>query len=583
MVIRIQILVFLITLGGVFSSAQQDSTQLKNPKKEIRFPLENDTIPENGSYPPSPLGEYNKAYYAMDEFNTNIGMPPTDINLQTPQSVLEHFVKESRSENFKSAAYALNLNLFPNDVTIDEAAELAEKFYFVLNKKLAIDWQSLPDRPDGQVDITTNTNKSVAGVPRRSIDFGKLDLDGREVVLRVQRVKVKDGGPFWVISANTVENIEPLYVLYGPRKLDRMMPKWSRANVLGVPWWKLIGTFVLLVLSIVAGKLASATVEKIFKNSNRRWMNMIAHKLASPSGFAAGVLVFYLTLENLVSFGGPFARFIYSVLLIALIGSIGWFIMRVVNGLMIYFAERSLGDDTLEENPEYRKMMTYISVARRLITLIIIFIGLSIIASQFPSLERLGISLMASAGLVSIVLGVAAQDTLGNILAGIQIALTSPAKIGDTILIEDELGIVEDITFTYVVVRTWDQKRLVIPCKEVVSQMFENWSMTNSHITKPIELYVDYTTDVQMIRDKFDELLRESEDWDEKNDPVVEVVDMTEKSMKIRALCSAKNPAVAWDLHCKLKEELVAYIAQLEKGKYLTKVREIDTVHQEEE
>ena len=137
-------------------------------------------------------------------------------------------------------------------------------------------------------------------------------------------------------------------------------------------------------------------------------------------------------------------------------------------------------------NEESRKLLTYISVARRLITFLVIIIGGYIILSQFRSLEKLGISLLASAGVATVIIGVAAQSTLGNIIAGLQIAFTKPVRVGDTVIIDDDWGYVEDIKFTFMVVRTWDLRRLVVPLKYVISNTFENWSMTSSHQIRPI-------------------------------------------------------------------------------------------------
>ena len=195
------------------------------------------------------------------------------------------------------------------------------------------------------------------------------------------------------------------------------------------------------------------------------------------------------------------------------------------------------------------------------------------IFSQFRSLEKLGISLLASAGLITIILGVAAQNTLGNIIAGIQIALTQPASIGDTVNIENEWGYVEDIRFTYMVVRTWDSRRLIIPLKDVISKPFENWSMTSPKQVRPIIIYADYHIDVQKVRDKFAQLLVDSGNWDEEHEPTVQVTGVTEKSIQIRALCSAKDASTTWDLHCTLREQLVRFIASLNNGEYLAKQR----------
>lgn len=541
--------------------------------QENKFPKAKDTIPEEGIYQENPIGEYNEAFYILNRLNENIGLPPSRFNFQTPQSTLEQFISSCREGNFEDAAYALNLNLFPKNVTQEEAAVLAEKLFFVLNQRVQIPWDDLSDRPDGQIDIQTSTNQAIAGKPRRSVVFGEVDLDGRDVIMRLQRIKIKDYGAFWMISANTVENIEPLYEAYGPRELDRMMPDWIRVSFLGLPLWKVIATILLFVLCFWMGKIFSRVVKKLLLKSEKPWLKTTAHQMAKPAGFTLSILIFYIVLNKLISFSGNLASTIYSILLMMVIAVVAWFFMKFINAVMTYVAEHRIGDSSMEENTHARMMMTYISVARRVLTIVVIIVAISVIFSQFRSLEKLGISLLASAGLITIILGVAAQNTLGNIIAGIQIALTRPAKIGDTLNINDEWGYVEDITFTYMVVRTWDSRRLVIPLKDIISKPFENWSMTNAHQIRPILLYADYKTDVGAIRNKFKELLEASDDYDEENPPVVEVTEVTEKSIGIRALCSAKDPVTAWKLHCRLREELVYFIAQLNDGMSLSKTR----------
>ena len=123
------------------------------------------------------------------------------------------------------------------------------------------------------------------------------------------------------------------------------------------------------------------------------------------------------------------------------------------------------------------------------------------------------------------------------------------------------------------VVRTWDSRRLVVPLKDLISKPFQNWSMTNAHQLRPITIYADYKTDVNLVREKFSELLKASDDYDEENPPVVQVTEVTEKAIGIRALCSAKDATTAWDLHCRLREELIKFVAELNDGAHLAKNR----------
>ena len=548
---------------------QQDSIST-----EDTLPSEDKIDEQNQSnYLPNSLKDYNEAYYQLTRLNNPLGLPPNKFNLQTPQATLEHFVISCRNKNFKEAAYALNFNLFPDNITEEEAINVAQKLYFVMDQRVAINWDGLSDRPDGQVDIRTTTNQAVAGKPRRSVVFGEAQIENRDIIFRLQRVKYQDYGAFWLISANTVENTEELYQVYGPTFLDRYMPTWSQAKIGTVPLWKPVLTFLLLIVSYILGKVVILLIRRIAQSFDRPIIMALSKKLGVPAALATGVLFFYISLNELISYSGAYSSTIYAILLAIVIASGTWFFMRILDFAMRYVAEHKIGDVTSENSHESRQLFTYLSVARRILTFTVVIIGTSIILSQFRSMEKLGVSMLASAGLATIILGIAAQSTLGNIIAGVQIALTKPARIGDTVLIEGRWGYVEDIRFTYMIVRTWDLRRLIVPLKTVISDTFENLSITSPHSLNEIELYVDYRVDVDKLRAKFKELLEASEDWDEEHPPIIQVTEMTEKSLKVRAICSASTAVIAWDLHCRLREQMVAYIKELEEGIYFTRSR----------
>ena len=559
--------IFLLPLSVL--AFQQDSIGTDDT-----LPSEEKIDEQNQSnYLPNSLKDYNEAYYQLTRLNNPLGLPPNKFNLQTPQATLEHFVISCRNKNFKEAAYALNFNLFPDNITEEEAINVSQKLYFVMDQRVAINWDGLSDRPDGQVDIRTTTNQAVAGKPRRSVVFGEAQIENRDIIFRLQRVKYQDYGAFWLISANTVENTEELYQVYGPTFLDRYMPTWSQAKIGTVPLWKPVLTFLLLIVSYILGKVVILLIRRIAQSFDRPIIMALSKKLGVPAALATGVLFFYISLNELISYSGAYSSTIYAILLAIVIASGTWFFMRILDFAMRYVAEHKIGDVTSENSHESRQLFTYLSVARRILTFTVVIIGTSIILSQFRSMEKLGVSMLASAGLATIILGIAAQSTLGNIIAGVQIALTKPARIGDTVLIEGRWGYVEDIRFTYMIVRTWDLRRLIVPLKTVISDTFENLSITSPHSLNEIELYVDYRVDVDKLRAKFKELLEASEDWDEEHPPIIQVTEMTEKSLKVRAICSASTAVIAWDLHCRLREQMVAYIKELEEGIYFTRSR----------
>ncbi len=519
------------------------------------------------------LGDYADAYYLLERLNTGLPDRPADINLRTPQSALELFTLSAREGRFDRAAYALNLNLLPQEVQQQQAATLAEKLYYVINKRVSIDWGGLPDRPDGQVNMAGAGQKSIAGAPQRSISFGRLSAAGREVRLYLQRVRVGERAPVWVVAPSTVENIETLYADFGPTWLDRRVPDWADQDVLGISLWKAFAMLVLGGLCYLLYFLFRYVTRHLLNRSENEWLTDLSENIAKPTALALAVLAFYLGMNNLLSIAGGWSPYLYALLLVVVVISLTWLVMRIIDYVMERLTDTQVGDITDEENMESRRTLTSISVARRVITFVVVIVGLGIVIGQFPGLQNLGVSLLASAGLATILIGIAAQPTLGNIVAGLQIAITKPARIGDSVIFEGEYGTIEEIRFTYLVIKTWDARRLIIPLKYFITHPFENWSMTDPHMLKPIILHADYTIDVDQVREKFGEVVRSHELSDEESDPTVQVVGSDKEALEIRCLCSAKDASAAWQMHCDVREVMVKYLAELSAGARLARER----------
>jgi small-conductance mechanosensitive channel len=556
----------LAGIGG-YTVKAQDSINTTVPSK--------DSTMVEGDFKTNSVQGYEENYYVVHNRNQFFERSEMNVNRETPQASLENFILSSRNGDYLKASYSLNLNLIADNVSDEQLTELAHKLFIVINKNVKIDWDRLPERPDGQIDNMFNKNKTIAATPRKSIAFGKLNLGDRDLTLRLQRVKYKTEPPYWVISANTVENIDVLYAAYGPTKMVQILPEEWRLEVefLQIPLWKIIGLFVSIMIAFGLGWFSIFILKRIFGSSKWRWISSLSFRLALPASFFAGMLTLYLLLNNLVVFRGDFANGFYTIILIATVAFGTWFVMRFLNAFISFLAEEKTDNIYAEENVETRRVLTHLSVARRIITFVIFLIGAGIILSQFESFKNLGVSLFASAGIATLIIGIAAQSTLGDVIAGIQIAITKPAQIGDLVLFDDQWGHVEDIGFVYLIVKTWDERRIVTPLKSVISNSFENWSMRGSKQIRSIDIYTDYRINIQKVREKFEELLKESSSWDEQVSPSVQVIESTEKAIKIRALCSAKDPFIAWDLQCELREKLIDYICELEEGLGLSKTR----------
>jgi small-conductance mechanosensitive channel len=218
-----------------------------------------------------------------------------------------------------------------------------------------------------------------------------------------------------------------------------------------------------------------------------------------------------------------------------------------------------------------RKHVTQIRVLRRTLQILLGTLSLAAALMTQPGIQQYGVSLFASAGAAGIVVGLAARPVLTNLLAGIQIAMTQPIKLEDAVIVEGEWGWVEDITSTYVVIRIWDLRRLVVPLGRFLEQPFQNWTRESSTLIGSVLLYVDYTTPIDAVRKHVETIAEQSKLWD-RNVVNLQVVDATEKTIQIRVLVSARNAGEAWDLRCEMREKLIA-ILQKEMPQALPKLR----------
>ena len=212
-------------------------------------------------------------------------------------------------------------------------------------------------------------------------------------------------------------------------------------------------------------------------------------------------------------------------------------------------------DDNLKE----RKIRTQLLFIRKVIIIIIVLITLAIILLSFNNVRRIGAGLLTGVGISSIIIGFAAQKSLGNFLAGFQIAFTQPIRIDDVLVVEGEWGRIEDITLTYVVLNIWDQRRLILPITYFIEKPFQNWTRTTSELLGTVFLYMDYSIPVDKLRDELTRILNTTPLWD-KRVGILQVTDAREQTIELRALVSALNSSQAFDLRCYVRENLIKYI-----------------------
>ena len=219
-------------------------------------------------------------------------------------------------------------------------------------------------------------------------------------------------------------------------------------------------------------------------------------------------------------------------------------------------------DITRPDNLKQRRVLTQLLFIERIIESLIWIVAISVVLMSFDNLRNYGKSLLVSAGVVSVIFGLAAQKSLGNLIAGFQIAFTQPIRIDDAVVVEGEWGWIEEVTLTYVVVRIWDKRRLVLPITYFVEKPFQNWTRTTAQIIGTVFLYVNYDVNIDKLRSKFEEILEENSLWD-KDVKVLQVVELKDQYVELRALMSAENSPKSWDLRCAVREKLLKYISEI--------------------
>jgi small-conductance mechanosensitive channel len=248
-------------------------------------------------------------------------------------------------------------------------------------------------------------------------------------------------------------------------------------------------------------------------------------------------------------------------LVIALIGTVTWLVTGLVKVVERQIITRFGGGDSglTDADRHRRRVRTQVTVLRRLAIAVVVVLGSAAILMTFPAFSDIGTTLFASAGVLSVVAGLAAQTSLGSVFAGLQIAFSDAIRVGDVVVLEEEWGRIEEITLTYVVVRLWDERRLVLPCTYFTATPFQNWTRNATELLGTVELDVDYSVPFDDMRAELDRLLADSDLWDGRSG-VLQVTDAVGGFVRVRMLVSASNAGALFDLRCAVREGLVDWI-----------------------
>ena len=327
----------------------------------------------------------------------------------------------------------------------------------------------------------------------------------------------------------------------------------------------------LTTLLVLAGGLLGGWLLKVglfwgLRVYEHRASSLLARSVRRHLSTALGVFLPVLLLSVLLPLA-PLASKPFEVLRriveIALIISFAWVLIRAVEVLEdLVLDHYHLGGT---DNLEVRKLFTQLQFVKKIGVSLIFFMAVALVLMSFATVRRIGTGLLTSAGIASVIVGFAAQRSLGNLLAGFQIAFTQPLRIDDVLVVEGEYGRVEEITFTNVVLRLWDERRLVLPLTYFIEKPFQNWTRTTSQLTGTVYLQLDYSIPLEDLRAELKRILEASPHWDRRTS-ALQVTDAKERTLEVRVLVSAVDAPTTFDLRCEVREKLIAFVQQQHPG-----------------
>lgn len=336
-----------------------------------------------------------------------------------------------------------------------------------------------------------------------------------------------------------------------------------------------------LAAAVLIGLLGYVILFKVLFRFAARPDTSLQHALVKrwrhPAKLLLPLLAVLLTLPSL-RFPVEITELLHHLGSLALIGTIAWLLAATILVLQELLLLRY--DVTASDNLKARAVSTQVNVLVKIVMVLILIIAGATMLMTFDKVRQVGVSLLASAGIAGVIIAFAAQRSLATLVAGIQIAITQPIRLDDVVIVEEEWGRIEEITLTYVVVRIWDLRRLVLPITYFLEKPFENWTRVSADLLGTVTLHCDYRVPVAAVRAELSSILAGTDLWDGKVSGLV-VLDATDKTIVLRALVSAKDSGDAWDLRCHVREKLVEFL-QREYPDSLPRIRaEVESLSNE--
>lgn len=501
----------------------------------------------------------NSRWFTVDALNPGLGEPPEEANRVTPRESIRSFLALTDQEEYEAAAHILNLAEFSEAEQPEKGRELARQLAEIFQRGEWLSVSDLPGREDAVIEDSSGQNPRV-GEARRNIEVSSMQANGETYDIRLGRYRVGEQEPVWLIMPVSVSYIPVLYEQYGPSMLEGYIPERFQASfgLLRIWEWIAIPLFLLVVGMVgwgvhhligVMSKWLPSGVSSIF-----------ASQIGMPAALIVMSLVTQVLLDYVVSFSAV-ATTTFRVLLISILAwGAGTIALRLVDTIMLRMTRRLVGEIDDTKPRDERRLLTSLYALRRIIILITVT-GVSIyILGQIQLFESLGLSILASASVLAVLVGVAGQAVLGNILSSFQLSFAKPIRIGDLVVFEGQWCYVEGIFYTFIRLRSWDERRLIVPVTYFTSKPFDNLSVKSTKMYRTLELTLHLSADIGLLRDKFLEVAKEENSVIEHHKLLCYVTAQTGTAQTVTCYLMTSDPLAGWTAEMNVREKLLAYI-----------------------
>jgi small-conductance mechanosensitive channel len=431
----------------------------------------------------------------------------------------------------------------------------------VLKRRVWLDVSTVSDDPEGDSSDGADFER-----------LATIEVDGNDVSVALVRVQ-RGGERVWLVSPTTVAKASELAEALGTRSwVLRFVPDHLEHERWAGLWaWQWIGLLIAVVAGFPLGWLLTSVVLRLFGRIARRtefeWDDAVVSEIRNAARFVVGWAVM-CAIGLSLRIPTQLAASARPWILMPLVLATGWLIIQAIRAATGVYLEKV--PDDVELNT--RGLRTQLVMLRKIGSVSVALVTVGVALMQFDIVRSVGWSLLASAGVAGVALGFAAQKSLGAVIAGLQLSVTQPIRLGDAIIVQNQWGEVEEITLTYVRIKLWDERRMVVPVDKFLTEIFENWSKPGDSLVGIVELAVDPTAPVPKLRTEFERLAAEHPHHDGR-DCRLQLIDVNEQRMLLRCRISTDEISETFGMRCDIREAMMDYLQRLDGGRYLPRQR----------